>query len=51
MKRDPYKHKERYLKWRKNVGKSIPEVTETNSQLILTYLNDMENGCASWTLN
>jgi hypothetical protein len=51
MKRDPYKHKERYLKWRKNVGKAIPGVTKANSQLILKYLDDMEIGSNISNLN
>ena len=51
MKRDPYKHKERYLKWRNNVEKGISDVTGTNSQLILTYLDDMEKGTNISNLN
>ncbi len=44
MKKDPYKHKERYLKWRESVNKGIPDVNRYNSDLILKYLDDMENG-------
>ena len=44
MKIDPYKHKERYLKWRKNAEKGIPAINKTDSDLILRYLDDMENG-------
>jgi hypothetical protein len=51
MKRDPYKHKERYLTWRKNVGKAIPDVTRANSQLVLKYLDDMEIGSNISNLN
>jgi hypothetical protein len=42
MKIDPYKHKEKYENWRKEVDKSgIPEISKYNSDLILRYLNDM----------
>ena len=35
MKIDPYKHKERYQKWRKEVNKTgIPELSKYNSDLI-----------------
>ncbi len=44
MKIDPYKHKERYLNWKKKTKKEIPKISEQNSDLILQYLNDMENG-------
>lgn len=44
MKIDPYKHKERYLKWRKNVEKGIPDLNKTTSDLIIRYVDDMENG-------
>lgn len=43
MKIDPYKHEERYLKWRKSSEKGISEVNKTNSDLILRYLDNMEN--------
>lgn len=44
MKIDPYKHKERYLKWKKSVKNGIPEISQENSEIILKYLNDMEIG-------
>ena len=44
MKIDPYKHKERYLKWKEKVKDGIPGITSFNSQIILNYLNDMERG-------
>ncbi len=44
MKIDPYKHKERYLKWKESVKKGIPKITKTNSDIILRYINDMEKG-------
>ncbi|MEK6917816.1 MAG: hypothetical protein AABW51_02610 [Nanoarchaeota archaeon] len=44
MKIDPYKHKERYLKWRESVKEGISRINSYNSDLILKYLDDMENG-------
>jgi len=44
MKIDPYKHKERYLKWKKSVNNKIPDISKENSEIILKYLNDMEIG-------
>ena len=44
MKIDPYNHKERYLKWRTSANKGIPRLNKHNSDLILKYLDDMENG-------
>jgi len=44
MKIDPYKHKERYLNWKKKTKKEIPKISKQNSDLILQYLTDMENG-------
>lgn len=41
---DPYNHKERYLKWKENVSKGIPEISKESSDIILQYLNDMEIG-------
>lgn len=43
-KRDPYKHKERWLEWRASVNEGIPEVSKANSALILAYLDDMNEG-------
>ena len=43
MKIDPYKHKERYLKW-KITAEGIKGVCEKNSDAIMQYLSDMENG-------
>jgi len=42
MKLDPYKHKERYLKWKEKTQSGIPEISEFNSDLIKAYLNDIE---------
>lgn len=44
MKIDPYKHKERYLKWKESVKEGIPDISKENSEIILKYLNDMEIG-------
>jgi len=41
---DPYKHKERYLKWKKESKKGILEISKYDSDLILRYLDDMEMG-------
>ncbi len=46
MKIDPYKHKEKYKKWKEDVfanGK-IPGLSKPNSEVLLKYLNDMELG-------
>jgi integrase len=44
MKIDPYKHKERYLKWKDKTQSGISGISEFNSNLIKAYLNDMEKG-------
>lgn len=44
MKLDPYNHKERYLKWKEKVKEGIPEISKENSDIIMTYLSDMESG-------
>jgi integrase len=44
VKIDPYKHKQQYIKWREKIGNKIPGISEKNSQMILDYLYDMENG-------
>ena len=43
-KRDPYKHRERYLKWRQESNEGIKGISEESSRLILNYLDDMEMG-------
>jgi len=43
-KRDPYKHKERYLKWLKENIRGIKGISLMNSSLILAYLYDMQEG-------
>lgn len=44
MKIDPYKHKERYLKWKESLNGQIEGVSKENSDLILDYIFDMEQG-------
>jgi len=44
MKIDPYKHKERYLKWKEEANGNISNIDKESSDLILRYLNDMEMG-------
>jgi integrase len=44
MKIDPYKHKERYLKWKESTNGKIPGISEKNSELVWDYLLDMEHG-------
>ncbi len=44
MRIDPYKHRERYLKWGEKVKNGIFDLSKENSDLILQYLNDMEKG-------
>jgi len=51
MKIDPYKHKERWEKWKESVKDSIPEISKINSDIILKYLNDMEHGINISSIN
>ena len=44
MKIDPYKNKERWLKWKEKAYQGVPELTRTNSGLVIQYLSDMEKG-------
>jgi len=44
MKLDPYKHEERYLNWKAKLSNSIPDISKTNSKIILNYVFDMEQG-------
>lgn len=44
MKVDPYKHKLRYLSWKKSLNGAIPGISAMNSKIILEYLFDMEHG-------
>ena len=51
MKIDPYNHEKRYKKWRESVKDGIPGIGEFNSNLILRYLDDMEDGVNVSTRN
>jgi len=44
MKLDPYKHKEKYLKWKEKSKSTISGISKDNSSLIIKYLEDMELG-------
>lgn len=45
MKIDIYKHKERYLNWKKKFENSdIEDISKNNSDIIKRYIFDMENG-------
>ncbi|MDD5192517.1 MAG: tyrosine-type recombinase/integrase [Candidatus Nanoarchaeia archaeon] len=45
MKIDPWKHKETYLKWKEKItGRDILGISKDNSDLIIRYVLDMEEG-------
>jgi len=44
MKIDPYKHKEVFLKWKDKTIDGIAGISKPNSDIILQYISDMENG-------
>ena len=44
MKIDPYKHKEVFLKWKDKTIDGIAGISNVNSDIILQYISDMENG-------
>jgi len=44
MKIDPYKHQEKFLNWKQKTKDGIPGISKTNSDIILKYISDMENG-------
>jgi hypothetical protein len=44
MKIDPYKCKEKYLRWKKETQDGIPRLSKVNSDLIHQFLYDMESG-------
>ena len=44
MKIDPYKHKEKYLTWKQKTRHGIDGVSKANSDILLQYISDMENG-------
>ncbi|MEK6926673.1 MAG: site-specific integrase [Nanoarchaeota archaeon] len=51
MKIDPYKHKERWEKWKEAVRNGIPEISQANSDILLKYLQDMEYGINISSMN
>ena len=44
MKIDPYNNKKGYLDWKERTKNGIPEISKYNSDIILSYLHDMELG-------
>ena len=42
MKKDPWKHQERYNEWKEKVGDKIPSISRENSDLILFVLDGVE---------
>ena len=44
MKIDPYKHKEGFFKWKNKTLEGIDGISKSNSDIILRYISDMENG-------
>ena len=45
MKLDPYKHKEKYIAWKKSIESTgIGGINKENSKIILRYIGDMEIG-------
>ena len=53
MKRDPYKHQEKYLLWKERIDEVgyIEGITEKNSAIILKYIFDMELGRSALKLS
>jgi len=41
---DPYKNKEKYLRWKKSIQGQIPDLSKENSEIILQYLKDIGLG-------
>ncbi len=44
MKIDPYKHQEKFLSWKQKTKDGISGISIPNSDIILQYISDMENG-------
>ena len=44
VKIDPYKHEERWNRWKERTANGIPDISKRNSEIIKQYLNDMEHG-------
>jgi hypothetical protein len=51
MKKDPYNSKENWLRWKRKAHQGVPELTRSNSGLVLQYLDDMEKGINISTTN
>ncbi len=41
---DPYKHEERWNRWKERTANGIPDISKKNSDIIKQYLQDMEHG-------
>ncbi|MDP1696085.1 MAG: hypothetical protein Q8L29_04180 [archaeon] len=41
---DPYKHKERFLRWKEQSAEGIKGLSPQNGLILKSYLSDMENG-------
>src|SRR3989344_2584546 len=41
---DPYKHKEKYFKWKVKTDSQIPHISPQNAHVLKKYLSGMENG-------
>jgi len=44
VKIDPCKHEERWDRWKERTANGIPNISKTNSDLIIQYITDMEHG-------
>ena len=44
VKIDPYKHEERWNRWKERTADGIPDISKKNSDIIKQYLSDMEHG-------
>jgi len=44
VKIDPYKHEERWNRWKERTADGIPNISKKNSEIIKQYLHDMEHG-------
>ncbi len=44
MKIDPYKNKESYHKWKEKVKDGVPDISKDNSNVLLQFIFDMQNG-------
>ena len=44
MKIDPYKHEERWNRWKEKTANRIPDISKKNSDIIKRDLHDMEHG-------